>query len=56
MKKNIIIITLAITTIISTTMWVITQQDFEGMQKVYHSMCELYNDTQELYNNCRRNK
>lgn len=46
MKKNIIIITLAITTIISTTMWVITQQDFEGMQEVYHSMSE-------LYDNCR---
>lgn len=49
MKKNIIIITLAITTIISTTMWVITQQDFEGMQ-------ELFGDMQELYNDCVRNK
>jgi hypothetical protein len=45
MKKNIIITILSLALIFTTIMWVITQNDFEGMQ-------ELFNQMQELLKNC----
>jgi len=34
MKKTIAIIVLSVTTLVSTTMWIITQQDFDDMQRL----------------------